>query len=76
MQVEQLTKSLLEFDVPFRDLGFNGAPFRSTVLLQPTSSCLIHLTEWVSLLSYKLTRRTIMHFASKYEYPLRLEQMY
>lgn len=45
-KVEALTKQELEFDTPFRDLGFPGAPYRSTVLLQPTSSCLVTLTEW------------------------------
>lgn len=45
-QVEALTKNQVEFDTPFRDLGFSGAPFRSTVLLQPTSGCLVNLTEW------------------------------
>ncbi|XP_008559300.1 FACT complex subunit spt16 isoform X2 [Microplitis demolitor] len=45
-KVESLTKQEIEFDTPFRDLGFPGAPFRSTVLLQPTSGCLVHLTEW------------------------------
>lgn len=43
-----MTKQEIEFDTPFRDLGFPGAPFRSTVLLQPTSGCLVNLTEWVS----------------------------
>jgi len=33
--------------MPFRDLGFQGAPFRSTVLIQPTSGCVVNLTEWV-----------------------------
>jgi len=45
--VEQLTKQEVEFDMPFRDLGFQGAPFRSTVLIQPTSGCVVNLTEWV-----------------------------
>ncbi|XP_014676790.1 PREDICTED: FACT complex subunit SPT16-like [Priapulus caudatus] len=45
-KVETLTKQEVEFDTPFRDLGFAGAPYRSTVLLQPTSSCLVTLTEW------------------------------
>ncbi|KAF5287110.1 hypothetical protein FQR65_LT12333 [Abscondita terminalis] len=44
--VETMTKQEIEFDTPFRELGFNGAPFRSTVLLQPTSGCLVNLTEW------------------------------
>lgn len=41
-----MTKQEVEFDTPFRDLGFPGAPFRSTVLLQPTSGCLVNFTEW------------------------------
>ncbi|XP_050309696.1 FACT complex subunit spt16 [Anthonomus grandis grandis] len=45
-KVESLTKQEIEFDTPFRELGFPGVPFRSTVLLQPTSGCLVHLTEW------------------------------
>ena len=47
-KVEAITKGELEFDMPFRDLGFHGVPYRSTVLLQPTSGCLVNLTEWVS----------------------------
>ncbi|XP_070810100.1 FACT complex subunit SPT16 [Pituophis catenifer annectens] len=45
-KVEALTKEELEFEVPFRELGFNGAPYRSTCLLQPTSSALVNCTEW------------------------------
>ncbi|XP_012226893.1 FACT complex subunit spt16 isoform X2 [Linepithema humile] len=45
-KVEVMTKQEIEFDTPFRDLGFPGAPYRSTVLLQPTSGCLVNLTEW------------------------------
>ena len=30
----------VEFDAPFRELGFHGVPHRSTCLLQPTSSAL------------------------------------
>ena len=50
-----MTKQEIEFDTPFRDLGFPGAPFRSTVLLQPTSGCLVNLTEWVNFISYVIT---------------------
>ena len=46
-KVETLTKDEVEFDTPFRELGFQGAPFRSTVMLQPTSGSLVNLTEWV-----------------------------
>ncbi|MBW0475539.1 hypothetical protein O181_015254 [Austropuccinia psidii MF-1] len=35
----------LEVDIPFRELGFHGVPFRSNVLLQPTTECLVHLIE-------------------------------
>uniref|UniRef100_A0A8C9SJ74 FACT complex subunit n=1 Tax=Scleropages formosus TaxID=113540 RepID=A0A8C9SJ74_SCLFO len=45
-KVENLTKEGLEFELPFRDLGFQGAPYRSTCLLQPTSSSLCNVTEW------------------------------
>ncbi|EFN79862.1 FACT complex subunit spt16 [Harpegnathos saltator] len=45
-KVEGMTKQDIEFDTPFRELGFPGAPYRSTVLLQPTSGCLVNLTEW------------------------------
>ncbi|XP_070785820.1 FACT complex subunit SPT16 [Enoplosus armatus] len=45
-KVETLTREELEFEVPFRDLGFQGAPYRSTCLLQPTSSSLVNVTEW------------------------------
>ncbi|XP_055487947.1 FACT complex subunit SPT16-like isoform X2 [Leucoraja erinacea] len=45
-KMEALTKEELEFEVPFWDLGFNGAPYRSTCMLQPTSSSLVNVTEW------------------------------
>lgn len=45
-KVEQMTKQSIEFDTPFRELGFLGAPYRSTVMLQPTSGSLVNLTEW------------------------------
>lgn len=44
-KVDNMTKRI-EFDCPFRELGFPGAPFRSTVLLQPTSGSLVNLSEW------------------------------
>ncbi|CAM1310156.1 SUPT16H (predicted), partial [Pycnogonum litorale] len=45
-KVEGMTKQEVEFDTPFRELGFPGVPTRSTVLLQPTSGCIVNLTEW------------------------------
>lgn len=44
-KVEGITHGQVEFDVPFRDLGFMGVPSRSTVLLQPTTHCLVNITE-------------------------------
>ncbi|KAK4191577.1 FACT complex subunit-domain-containing protein [Podospora australis] len=35
----------LEVDMPLRDLGFNGVPFRSNVYIQPTTECVIQITE-------------------------------
>lgn len=44
-KVEQV-KPDFDFEMPIRELGFNGVPYRNTVFLQPTSSCIVHLTEW------------------------------
>ncbi|KAJ1652761.1 FACT complex subunit spt16 [Dispira simplex] len=35
----------LEVDIPFRDLGFHGVAFRSNVFFQPTTECLVQLTD-------------------------------
>ena len=35
----------LRVDMPFRDLSFHGVPSRSNVIIQPTTDCLIQLTE-------------------------------
>ncbi|CAK5279482.1 unnamed protein product [Mycena citricolor] len=39
------TGETLDVDVPFRDLSFEGVPFRQAVRLQPTTECLVHLTD-------------------------------
>lgn len=36
----------LDVDIPFRELGFQGVPFRSAVFLQPTTDALVQLTEF------------------------------
>ncbi|GAB0494570.1 hypothetical protein MMPV_005864 [Pyropia vietnamensis] len=36
----------LEFDMPYRDLGFTGAPRNESVLLMPTVSCIVDLIAW------------------------------
>jgi len=35
----------IQVDMPLRELGFNGVPFRSNVFIQPTTECLIQITE-------------------------------
>ncbi|KAB5577597.1 transcription elongation complex subunit [Coniochaeta sp. 2T2.1] len=35
----------IEVDMPLRELGFHGVPFRSNVYIQPTTECLIQITE-------------------------------
>jgi FACT complex subunit SPT16 len=35
----------IQVDIPFRNLGFNGVPFRSNVLLQPSTDSLVSLSE-------------------------------
>jgi nucleosome binding factor SPN SPT16 subunit len=35
----------VEFDIPYRDLGFNGTPNKEMVFIQPTVNCLVNLTE-------------------------------
>ncbi|GIL93381.1 hypothetical protein Vretifemale_20793, partial [Volvox reticuliferus] len=35
----------LEWDIPFRELGFSGVPHRSTVFMMPSVNCLVELTE-------------------------------
>jgi len=35
----------LSVDIPFRELGYNGVPARSSVLIQPSTDCLVQLTE-------------------------------
>merc|ERR1712048_565269 len=44
-RVESYTKDV-EFDRPYRDLGFDGVPHKVNCLLQPTTNCLINVTEW------------------------------
>ena len=39
----------LEFDSPYHDLAFDGVPFKSTVRILPTASCLVELTEYPPL---------------------------
>ncbi|KAN0062886.1 FACT complex subunit spt16 [Thecaphora frezii] len=44
-RIAEASDNRVSVDVPYRDLGFNGVPFRTNVLLQPTTDCLVHLTD-------------------------------
>ncbi|KAI8890085.1 SPT16-domain-containing protein [Backusella circina FSU 941] len=44
-KIAEASDSRIELDIPFRELGFQGVPFRSNVLLQPTTECLVHLAD-------------------------------
>lgn len=44
-QIAEASNGLLKVDVPFRDLGFEGVPFRQKVLLAPTVDCLVSISE-------------------------------
>lgn len=35
----------VDVDIPFREIGFNGVPNRSNVLIQPTTDAIVQLTE-------------------------------
>ncbi|EGW35753.1 global regulator of transcription [Spathaspora passalidarum NRRL Y-27907] len=36
---------LIDLDIPFRELGFQGVPFRSSVFCMPTRDCLVQLVD-------------------------------
>ncbi|EAZ63268.2 global regulator of transcription [Scheffersomyces stipitis CBS 6054] len=36
---------VVDLDIPFRELGFQGVPFRSSVLCMPTRDCLVQLID-------------------------------
>ena len=68
-KVSAVTKDMLEFDVPFRELGFHGVPYRETVLLMPTSTCLVNLTQSVS--ARKATDFFVLHLFTTHGYTKR-----
>jgi len=43
--VENQAKDQIEFDIPYKELGFEGAPNKANVMLYPTVHCLVNLTE-------------------------------
>ena len=44
-QISDASKGLIDLDIPFRELGFQGVPFRSAVFCMPTRDCLISLID-------------------------------
>ena len=42
---EKNRQDLCNFDIPYRDLGFNGVVHKEMVFLQPSVNCLVSLTE-------------------------------
>jgi nucleosome binding factor SPN SPT16 subunit len=44
-KISDASNGQLVVDIPFRELGFSGVPFRSNVLCQPTTDCLIQLID-------------------------------
>lgn len=44
-QISDASKGMLDLDIPFRELGFQGVPFRSAVYCMPTRDCLISLID-------------------------------
>ncbi|KAH3679669.1 hypothetical protein WICMUC_000809 [Wickerhamomyces mucosus] len=39
------SNGLIDLDIPFRELGFTGVPFRASTFLMPTRDCLIQLID-------------------------------
>merc|ERR1711997_1146416 len=60
-KVESVTKGAVDFDQPFKKLGFMGVPFRETVQLQPTATSLVNLTSWPPFV-VSLDELELIHF--------------
>eukprot|EP01016_Furgasonia_blochmanni_P014892 TRINITY_DN1794_c0_g1_i3.p1 TRINITY_DN1794_c0_g1~~TRINITY_DN1794_c0_g1_i3.p1 ORF type:complete len:584 (-),score=203.87 TRINITY_DN1794_c0_g1_i3:211-1962(-) len=59
--IEQTAKDQVQFDIPYRELGFYGSPNRSNVLLLPTVNCLVNLTD-TPFFILSLDEVEIVHF--------------
>ena len=60
-KVARATNDRMDFETPFSELGFTGVPFRSSVTLKPTSTCLISLSELPALV-IALDTVELVHF--------------
>ncbi|KAJ1505154.1 FACT complex subunit spt16 [Coelomomyces lativittatus] len=68
-KVAESYEGRLDLDIPFRDLAFDGVPFRANVLLQPTAECLVHLTDppflVITISDLELVHLERVHFGLK-----------
>ncbi|TIC59714.1 FACT complex subunit SPT16 [Wallemia mellicola] len=44
-KIAEASQDNFDVDIPYRELGFQGVPHRTGVLLQPTTECLVQLTD-------------------------------
>ncbi|KAF8337624.1 FACT complex subunit SPT16 [Cantharellus anzutake] len=44
-KIAEASDDQLEVDIPFRELAFEGVPYRTNVKLQPTTECIVHLSD-------------------------------
>lgn len=58
-EIEKLAK--IEFDIPYRELGFFGVPIKTNVFLLPTLNCLVNLTE-IPFFVVSLSDIEVVHF--------------
>lgn len=43
--VQAISNETVDFDIPYRDLGFHGVPYKSNVFIMPSVNCLVSLIE-------------------------------
>jgi nucleosome binding factor SPN SPT16 subunit len=43
--VQSVSNEELEFDIPYRELGFSGVPHKSNVFLMPSVNCLVNISD-------------------------------
>mmetsp|Transcript_2232 Transcript_2232/g.3562 ORF Transcript_2232/g.3562 Transcript_2232/m.3562 type:complete len:816 (-) Transcript_2232:34-2481(-) len=44
-QVQQVSGEKIDFDIPYRELGFYGVPYKTNVFIMPSVNCLLSLIE-------------------------------
>lgn len=43
--VQAISGETVDFDIPYRELGFHGVPYKANVLIMPSVNCLVSLIE-------------------------------